>query len=188
MRLVGTVSTDLRGLRRFREDIKPFAKTREVATLFNKWAADYRTFLKARYEKFSKGGGNWRRLRPETIRRKRRRGGKRFILRDTDVLYRALNRRFTPAAGAFQRRVGFGVEVGFSDTFRHPHSRSGVTVGAIASYHNAGGGRLPRRQIMVLPDQRTKQLFVIEAQNTLGKLLIGLMKSNRRGGSGRSRR
>lgn len=49
----------------------------------------YLQFLRRRFQRFSAGGGDWPKLKPETVRRK---GGNTKILRDTDRLFHSLYR------------------------------------------------------------------------------------------------
>lgn len=112
------------------------------------WEIIYRTFIRDRFERFSRGGGNWRALKPDTVRRK----GSSLILRDTDRLFRDL----TPIrdnSGALQiRRHGFRMTAFLGAGRSYP---TGITTGDVASFHNEGDEHLPRRRVIVQPDPRT---------------------------------
>ena len=144
--------------------------------VFRQWAARYRGFARARFERLSGGGGGeWPRLAASTLaaRRRKTKGGKlrtatgkrrRFkagahsmisaaprILRDTGTLLAALQPQFSRRPGQLQKDLRDGIRVGYGGPQRHP-SGGGTSVADIASFHQEGGGRLPRRRIIVEPE------------------------------------
>ena len=137
----------------------------------NKWLARYSTFIRRRFNVFSRGGGDWamlsvgtaaarahaRRLKKGTAPKKRNKNGKtpkrdrkHSILRDTGLLFNSLS---IGAYGNFTKHIPRGVEFGFESV---PHAASGtkpgkgvVSIAAIAGFHQKGGKNLPRRRILV---------------------------------------
>lgn len=121
------------------------------------WEARYRAFIYDRFDKFSKGMGDWAPLAKSTERRRRRGKGEgnNAILRDTGTLLASINPNITNLnAGGWQDSfIGLGanweVEVGFGGPSRHPNSDA--TIADIASFHQKGGPHLPQRKIIVPP-------------------------------------
>lgn len=105
-----------------------------------------------RFLRFSQGNGDWRRLKPATVRQK---GGDRRILRRTDRLMRSL-------------QPGNPGNVLVVD-------KRGATFGTLvpyAPYHNLGvPGRLPKRQIFVRPDQPTRIAMLGEVRRAQDAIL-----------------
>ena len=137
--------------------------------VFRQWGARYLTFARQRFVRYSRGGGDWKPLAPSTL--KQRRGAKRrrtrsrrahtktttrgsarrvAILRDTSTLLNALT---IGAPGNLYKLIRKGIRVGFGGPSRHPKGK--MTIRDIAVAHDEGQGRLPKRQILVEPDQRT---------------------------------
>lgn len=124
--------------------------------MFSKWAARYKGQLRKRFEKFSKGGGNWRKL-------KHRKGN---ILWDTGLLYGAL--------GEYQKRVGFSIVVGYGgNSGRRRHSGGKARIVDIATWHNFGTAVLPVRQIIVMPDRETIRGMADDAEQAMIRVLVG---------------
>ncbi len=138
------VTTDLKGYNLLRRNIlKGSSSGRgEFRTIYKKWAVIYRRFLFRRFKKFSKGGGNWRKLKKSTIRNK----GHSLILRDTDTLLDSLTPVFSKLPGQYERIIPGGIEVGIRGG-KHPKSK--VSVGQLASFHQTGAGNYPARKIIV---------------------------------------
>jgi hypothetical protein len=119
----------------------------EVTVALKQWAVRYRAFIQDRYDKASKGDGTWPALSLSTIAA-RKRGGS-TILRDTGVLFAALAPIWQAPAGSINQLIKDGVRVGFGGQANHPGGS--VTIAEIASFHQVGGGRLPKREIIVPP-------------------------------------
>lgn len=150
-------------------NLKPWVDAAKLMTLdsparrkvYKQWAARFRSFLQLRFDKFSRGGGNWPRLKKQTIARRRtgRRakkiGRKTSLLRDTDTMFSALDVRFTSKPGAIEKMVRNGIKVGFGGPAKHP--KASMTVAKLAVIHQEGKGNVPQRKIIVGPDRRTKQ-------------------------------
>jgi hypothetical protein len=69
------------------------------------------------------------------------------ILRNTGLLFGALSPTFNGTPGAVEEPIPFGVRVGYGGPAAHPGGRA--TIADIASYHQAGNGRLPKREVIV---------------------------------------
>lgn len=160
------------------------------------WTQRVRTFLERRFDKNSRGGGDWRPLSPETIRRKMKKAkanqkrnrrknraadfsaldssfGGVSILMDTGVLRAALNpQKENP--GYVQRQMINGeeatVSLGFGGDAKHPESKSGITIVELARIHHFGTRRgIPARPIIVLPDDATWEDMRTRANRIIGK-------------------
>lgn len=121
------------------------------------WEARYRAFLWDRFDRFSKGLGDWAPLAASTERRRRKGSGSgnNAILRDTGTLYASLSPNITNvnAGSVVDDILSLGAswkfEVGFGGPAKHPNSQA--TIADIASFHQAGNSHLPQRQIIVPP-------------------------------------
>lgn len=168
-------------------------RSRVLGDVFKQWAARYRGFAQERFDTYSKGGGNWAPLALSTIegRRKGKRkntirsslardtahggrlvsaGGSFSILRDTGLLYAALTPEFRGLPGQLQEAIKGGVTVGFGGPGRHKGSTK-ATLAEIASYHQEGGGRLPKREIIVAPSEEIQQKMVDDLERGIRRLL-----------------
>ena len=115
-----------------------------------------------RFDRFSRGGGNW----PSTKRRKGSRGrGRAKILRKTNTLIRALSPVFRGLAGQWEKIRGNSVETGYGGSARHPEAK--MTVLSLARIHNDGLGIVPRRQIIVQPNAETRRLMIQDGERIL---------------------
>jgi len=178
------VTVDLRPLRLFAAAIEKQLRTATAGPVHNaikQWAYRYRSFAKARFAKFSRGGGNWHRLEESTKKRRRKarrgyKGGRRFsILWDTGKLIGALEPRVqTP--GQLTQSIPFGVRVGYGGPARHPRGRA--TIADIASFHQEGipvgkgGAQRRKREIIVEPDSAAIEdmtEYMLRALDRLGK-------------------
>ncbi len=185
------VVVNLKPLIRFRElvsqDLRGAGRG-PIRAAIRQWAARYRAFAQERFDRASKGGGEWERLSPATLAARRRKSGgklrtkagrrRRFrtgasstlgnrpaILRDTGVLMAALAEHFTNKPGAIQDDIPFGVRVGYGGSEKHPSG--GATIADIASFHQSGGGSLPKREIIVDPPQHVTDLMAGDMERAL---------------------
>lgn len=161
--------------------------------MFTQWGRRYLTFVRRRFVRFSRGGGGWEPLAESTKRgrrgpkrRKTRSGraraktttrgsGRRFaILRDTGTLFNALS---PGAPGNLLDVMKEGVRVGFSGRHRHPKGKA--TIADIAEFHQAGGKHLPKREILVEPDERLARSMYRDATRAVQKMLA---QAEQRGG------
>ena len=115
-----------------------------------------------RFDRFSRGGGNWR----STNRRRGSRGRNRAkILRKTNTLIKALSPVFRGLAGQWEKIRGNSVETGYGGSARHPEAK--MTVLSLARIHNEGLGIVPRRQIIVQPNAETRRLMIQDGERIL---------------------
>lgn len=130
-----------------------------IRRAMRRWAARYRSFTQERFDRFSKGGGDWKPLEASTIRRRRKgiakiagavKGGPALIssspaiLKDTGILFAAL----AGGAGSYEEHVPGGVWVGFGGGATHKKGHR--TIADIAAMHDSGMG-VPKREILVEP-------------------------------------
>lgn len=148
--------------------------------LRKRWRLRYLNFVRVRFLKYSRGGGDWRPLAPATIaarRRGRKRGvpirvnaartgGSAAILRDTGTMFRALDIGDQSNA----KPITHGVRVGFIGRQRAAtiNGKNVLTVAELASYHQNGGGRLPKRPMIVDPDRATLLGLIADARMAMG--------------------
>lgn len=154
MKVTSEISVKIPGLRRFHKVVKSGGG--HVRTAFTQWALRYRSFLQLRFDRFSRGGGDWPAL-------KSRKGS---ILRDTNTLYTALTPSLSPPPGSVNKKIEYGVEVGYEGSDSHPH---GPTIAQLAYWHQTGAGNLPVREIIVPPDRSTVRGMVDDMQRAIDK-------------------
>ena len=142
VRLDGSTKFDLSKLAALRDRTKPNSRT--MTRWKKRSARKYRTFLFKRFDRFSRGGGNWR------TTRRRRAGKTRFILRRTHTLMRGLSPVFRNLPGQFERFDRTHIQVGYGGPGKHPSGT--ITVAQLAQIHNSGEGIVPMRQIIVRPN------------------------------------
>jgi hypothetical protein len=236
------VQVDLKPLQRFNSAVQegfanPNASGNPVRTAIKQWSARYRGFVRDRFDRYSKGGGDWpplalgttrgrrdvrkrairlRKLKKELrsltgkkgssgwaakMKKKRdqidkviqgnknrtrtstardtRRGGiivsaggelmaTVTILRDTGMLFNALDPNVEGRPGALSRDVPFGIEVGYGGPGRYPGG--GPSISDIASFHNEGGGRLPKREIIVAPSEQVIEAMEKDMDRAIAQL------------------
>ena len=183
-----TVKVDFKPLSRFKDrinrDLRSGGQTiggSPINNALKQWAVRYRAFIQERFLIYSRGGGDWAPLKPSTIRARNRRKGRRgrksnalyaAILRDTGQLYQALAPEFTGKPGAIEQAIPFGVRVGYGGPGMYTKKYGGVaTIADIANFHQTGAGHLPKREIIVPPDQHTVELMAEDMQRALNKLI-----------------
>lgn len=93
------------------------------------------------------------------------------ILRDTGLLFNAVNPAFSGKPGQLQEDIPFGVRVGFGGPGRHPDGTA--TIADIASFHQEGGPHLPQRKIVVPPDDSTTRKMADVMQRAMDKMAGG---------------
>lgn len=135
-------------------------------SVYNQWAARYRSFLQHRFVGHSRGGGDW-----QPLKRKRKRGAKRkaAILRDTNTMFRVLDPAFKSGPGQLQEELPYGVRVGFGGTGNHPKAE--MTVARLAEIHHFGLGHMPERRIIVDPDDAVQRAMVGDVERHWKKVL-----------------
>lgn len=120
-----------------------------------------RTMLK-RFDKFSKGGGDWPDIKKETKLRKK----STRILVDTRVMRLGLG-----ADIAMTSQSGMRTTIGIRQ--RTKHTRAKMTVADLASIHHFGLGRVPRRKILVRPDPITSRLMSDRVMRGISRQMKG---------------
>lgn len=164
--------------------------------------ARYAGFVRKRFDRNSKGGGDWKPLAESTILARRSGKGTRgteytrlsrklrrevkarkdvtgtlgklkkltspvgvSILRNTGTLFNALE---IGNAGNRVERIPSGVVYGFQSA-DHP-DEGAATISQIATWHNTGDG-VPKRTILVVPDEQTIQGIQSDAQAAMLRVL-----------------
>lgn len=191
------VTVDLSGLKKFQRLIDEGLRGRSgpIRKAVGTWPEIYGGEMSERFVRMSQGG--WPPLKQSTIERRRhgyrtmtRKGtwskGKRYgrgkralaaaiasgggqvmILRDTGTLFNVVGANFVGAPGAMRQDIDYGVRVGFGGPGRHPRGRASVA--DIATFHQFGLGRNPRREILVAPQQRTLDTMARAMENGLAE-------------------
>lgn len=149
MRITTSITTNLPGLRGYSREVSSVI----MPVVIKKWIIRYRAFVQKRFNTYSRGGGDWPAL-------KIRKGS---ILRDTNTLFTVMAPTLQAPAGSINEPLsdGLGVEIGYSGGASHP---GGATIAEIVYWHHYGLGNNPVRQIIVLPDERTKDAMAQDMQ------------------------
>jgi len=112
------------------------------------WSKIYTSWTQQRFVLFSRGGGDWPGLSPSTLKKRRGKAGA-AILRDTGLLFAALNGIAGKVFNVVWVADGQSKRVGLTATLTSSQSyRNGPSIGQVAKYHQDGGGRLPQRVIL----------------------------------------
>lgn len=191
------VEIDLKPLHKFQAQLNADlsrSANGPVRQAVHQWAARFRSFTQERFDRFSKGGGSWPALALSTIARRRRgktgrqtnrnslardtrRGGRLVaaggvysILRDTGQLFAALTPFFSRKPGQLQQDIPFGVRVGVGPDLYDSTSTQAVTIQQIAQWHQEGAGHLPKREIIVPPDERTVSQMAADMERAIRRL------------------
>ncbi len=138
--LKSKITVDLAGHKALRAmlDGAPSSASREM---LDYWSKTYKAFTLLRFDIFSGGGGNWRRLARSTAKRK----GKTNILEDT----REMRLGLAEGIGEVDRDPSdMSITMGF--TSEKGHSDSKLNISELATIHDKGDG-VPKRRILVLP-------------------------------------
>jgi hypothetical protein len=166
-------------------DLKPLERYVNVLTKtgqsgFNevmiKWIVRYKKFALARYNRNSRGGGDWPPLSPKTKKRIKKRS--RAILKDSNTLVSTLDPIPTldkyPKPGIVTINHYRGITIGFGGGGAHPLSR--LSIGRLATVHHLGLGRVPVRTILVDPTQEIKNRMANDVRDVANKTkrLLGM--------------
>lgn len=124
--------------------------------VYSKWIIRYRAFVQKRFNKLSRGSGEWPPLRYR----------KGSILRDTNTLFTVMAPTLQAPGGSVNDFLSdkSGVEIGYDGNQSHP---GGATIAQIAFWHQTGAGNLPIRKIIVPPDNTTLQAMVMDMERAL---------------------
>jgi len=166
-----TVTVDLSDLEDFIDllDVGMASGAGPFRDMYEQWGARYRAYVQERYDRYSRGGGDWPPLK-HARRHGRGSRSRASILRDTNTMFAALNPNFTNNPGAYQEQISNGIEVGYGGPASHPNSRK-LTVAGIAQVHDQGLGVNPERKIIVPPDARVVELMRSDAERAVTKAM-----------------
>ncbi len=141
------INVRLKGLERLRASLsKP---TPAVQAAFVRVESIYAQFIAARFDKFSKGGGNWRKIKPATALAK---GSTLILINRRDF------RRWLP--GGIRMRIlksthKYRFMAGFKAGTNHPRAR--MPMSKLGAIHDRGQGVNPKRQILTGIDETTRK-------------------------------
>lgn len=125
-----------------------------IGKVIDRWRVIYGKYIFDRFNKYARGGGDWPPLAESTVKRKRR--NKNLILVHTGAL----------RIGLFPARLslhGLRQDNGkFTVTATYVNNRTDVM-----EFHQEGEGGLPKREIVVEPDARTKREMSVEGKKIL---------------------
>lgn len=170
--------TKLRDLRRelvdtsLRSDLSPKQKRAKVKRLMKRInTVRKRAAKQHKSARISRANANIRASNRKEISRWLKES-KHSILRDTGTLFAALSPTFTNKPGAIEENIPFGIRVGYGGPARHTdgESKSPPTIADIASFHQNGVGRLPKREIIVAPDSKTIRGMIGDMERAVDKL------------------
>lgn len=140
------------------------SRSPEMLAFRKRASQKYRSFLYHRFDKFSRGGGNWKQTnRNKQGRRNKRRG--RFILRYSHTLYKSLSPIYRGLPGQLEQYQGDSMVVGIGGSSKHPSGN--ITVGELAAIHHFGLGVQDARKIVVRPDSKLRKVFVNDLRKAL---------------------
>jgi len=138
---------------------------------FIQWGARYRAYVSRRFKNYSRGGSDGTSPRWKPLKHPRKHGRGKYkkasVLIDTGVLWASLSATFKP--GFKQRRVAYGLNVGFGGPHRHPKGKA--TIADIGTFHHFGKGRLPQRKIIVKPPKKVQRQMRDDLQRGIDRLL-----------------
>jgi hypothetical protein len=103
----------------------------------------YAASMKKRYDRFSRGGGDWAPLKPATLAGRRRQG-----IRHKRILY-----AFGPMFAAFE--LGKSLTLAIRALAVTVKFDLRTKLGKRSRYHDEGAGRLPARQLLPSADETT---------------------------------
>ena len=159
MALSFNVNVNLSKLKRFQESLQAdlrLSGNGPVREALHEWGAIIARFLTKRFFIFSLGGGNWKPLKPATLKAKKQKGLLPWILRATDLLFESFNPVLARKPGKITEEIPFGVRVGFGPNMRAMrYPGTNTSVAEVATYHQKGMGNLPVRKTIVPPDAPT---------------------------------
>lgn len=151
------------GIEKMRKALDNRKFTNEV---LRDWSLIFRTWIRARFYRLSRGLGEWPGLALSTLRRRRGGGVNAAILRDTGALFAATQPNAVGGGSILQdtkpKRLGFSIMLG-----------GGGELARIASYHQEGNARLPARKILVPPDEKLRKRMADRAKLLLKRWLNG---------------
>ena len=161
--ITAEIKLSLKGLHTLQAEVNnPRGPIRDA---FKQWEHRYKTFIQRRFKRNSRGGGDWP---PLKYARRRGRRDRASILIDTGTLFKAIDPAWQGSPGALSESIPYGVRVGYGGP--HTHPKAGISIADLAAIHDQGLGRVPKRQIIVPPDQSTITSMANDMQRALNKL------------------
>lgn len=158
MQLKSKVTGDLGRILELEKVSDPNSK--ELMSWKKSSAMKYRSFLYKRFDRFSRGGGNWRKTK--AMKRSKK---KKFILRISHTLFKALSAVFRKLPGQFEEFKEGKVLTGIGGPGKHPNAN--MKVGRLAAIHHHGEGYQTQRKIVVRPDSELKKVLVQDLRSKL---------------------
>ncbi len=168
----GRTTINVRGMKRMEREIRQGLRSTAPSPIrdaFKQWGFRYRSFSRERYDRFSKGGGNWKGLTEGTKKQRRGEGERASILRDKNTLFMVFNPTFKHLAGQYEKGVPFGVVVGYGGPARHPEAK--MTVAKLAEIHHGGLGNNPERKLVVEPKDFLKRQMAGDMERAITKII-----------------
>ncbi len=169
---MGTTRINVRGMKRMEREIRSGLRSSvpsPIRDAFKQWAFRYRGAMRERYDRFSKGGGNWKGLSASTKKQRRGEGERASILRDTGTLFMVFSPTFKHLAGQYEKNVPFGIVVGYGGPGRHPEGK--MTVAKLAGIHHEGLGNNPKRKLLINPSDRLKRQMAGDMERAITKII-----------------
>ena len=137
--------------------------------IVDKWTKLLASFLRRRFTRASRGDGTWPPLAPSTIARRRKRS--KAILRDTGLLFSQFSPEIVQAGKAILKGKSImQAQVSFGGQGKYP---DGTSVIDVMSFHQRGGGHLPKRELIVGPDAATRGQMAEVARKEMLKEING---------------
>lgn len=149
------VTIDDKPLRKLLKQLK--GKTGAIDKMLKQWGIIYLAEQRRRFQKFSRGSGDWQPLSDEYAEQK----GSTIILILTGVLFNALS---PGAPGNVFKRTKNGLIVG---AVGEGQTSKGFTIAALAEAHHEGSGNLPARPIIEAPGRDTVKRFLVVARKAV---------------------
>ncbi len=133
--------------------------------LVRAWIIIYLADMTRRFQKNSRGGGDWPKIKASTAEQK----GNSLILIEMGKLKKALQMGAPGSLVKFLSNT-IGAEVGFSNA---SHSK-GISYNKLARIHQNGEGKNPKREILVPPSPQAVQQMVKATQVAISNMQAGL--------------
>jgi hypothetical protein len=165
MQLTVKVNYHGRGITALKAALRIRGLVPEYAEAFRDIDRVYRAQLRDRFVRFSRGGGNWRKLAPSTLAARRNRNkGSVAILRDTSAMFASFQPTILKTSGMSIPKAKLGFDVNFGRPASH---YSGMTTDRLMRLHHTGAGRLPARKLIVGMDDKTakRAAKILDAAN-----------------------
>lgn len=157
-----------RGVTALKKALRVRGLVPEFSQAFDQINRIYRAYLRDRFVKFSRGGGNWRKLADSTLARRRNKDKSSVaILRDTGAMFASFQPSIVKTSGLVKKRSKLGFDVTFGRPMGH---YSGVTTTQLMRWHHSGAGRLPARKLVVGMDSKTAKQVARVVEKAMQKI------------------